>query len=72
MMWSRLAMNKAGLYKDYQEILDNLIDPRLIYFDQSLTMNQIDECKIFSNLVKEKMLPGSMDRGSYKASKIIT
>ena len=46
MMWSRLAMNKAGIYKDYQEILDNLIDPRLIYFDKSLTMTQIDECKI--------------------------
>ena len=37
MMWSRLAMKEAGVYKDFQDILDNLIDPRLIYFDEHLT-----------------------------------
>ena len=41
MMWSRIAMQEAGLYKDYQEILDNLIDPKLIYFDENLEMHQI-------------------------------
>ena len=45
MMWSRLAMKQSGLYKNYQDILDNLIDPRLIYFDEKLQTPQIDECK---------------------------
>lgn len=32
MMWARLSMEESGLYKDYQDILNSLIDPKLIYF----------------------------------------
>ena len=44
MMWSRLASEESGIYKDFQDILDELIDPRLIYFDENLTMEQIETC----------------------------
>jgi hypothetical protein len=44
LMWSRIALKQSGLYKDYQRILEDLIDPRLIYFDSALTQGQIDEC----------------------------
>ncbi len=33
MMWSRIAIEESGIYTDYQDILANLIDPKLIYFD---------------------------------------
>jgi hypothetical protein len=32
MMWSRLISEDSGIYSDYQEILNHLIDPKLIYF----------------------------------------
>ena len=31
MMWSRMIMEESGIYNDYQEILNHLIDPKLIY-----------------------------------------
>lgn len=40
-MWSRIASNDSGLYKDYQKIMDELIDPRLIYFDEVLSITEI-------------------------------
>jgi len=36
LLWSRLAMKESGIYRDYQQVLDNLIDPKLIYFNESL------------------------------------
>lgn len=47
-----------------QHILDSLIDPRLIYFDESLKTTEIDE-------FKKRLLPGSMDRAGYKKTQII-
>lgn len=44
MMWSRLAMEESGLYKDYQNVLDSLIDPKLIFFDEKLEQYQIEKC----------------------------
>ena len=48
-MWSRLAMKESGIYKNYQDILDNLIEPRLIYFDEKLETHQVDDCKECNN-----------------------
>ena len=41
MMWSRFVSEESGLFKDFQAIFDELIDPRLIYFHESMTMDQI-------------------------------
>lgn len=37
LLWSRIALKQSGVYRDYQRILEALIDPRLIYFDAALT-----------------------------------
>ena len=42
MMWSRILMDQSGIYNDYQQILNNLIDPKLIYFSETITLAQID------------------------------
>jgi hypothetical protein len=47
MMWARLSMQESGLYKDYQTILNSLLDPKLIFFNESLTDKQIEECMKF-------------------------
>ena len=44
MMWARLSMQESGLYKDYQTILNSLLDPKLIFFNENLTDKQIEEC----------------------------
>lgn len=38
MMWSRITSGQGGVYEDYKKIMDELIDPRLIYFDEALTI----------------------------------
>jgi hypothetical protein len=43
-MWSRVANEQSGFYQDYQKIMDELIDPRLIYFDEMLGLAEIEEC----------------------------
>lgn len=35
-MWSRMAAQQTGLYKDLENIFESMIDPRLIYFDEKL------------------------------------
>lgn len=41
MMWSRIVMEESGIYGDYQTILNNLIDPKLIYFSEDITLAEI-------------------------------
>jgi hypothetical protein len=41
MMWSRIILGESGIYNDYQTILNNLIDPKLIYFSETITIAQI-------------------------------
>lgn len=48
MMWSRLLSEDSGIYSDYQEILNHLIDPKLIYFSEEITIHEIEICNIFS------------------------
>jgi len=38
MMWSRIIMQDSGIYGDYQSILNDLIDPKLIYFSEEITV----------------------------------
>ena len=45
MMWSRIIMEESGIYNDYQQILNHLIDPKLIYFSEEIGLPQIEECK---------------------------
>jgi hypothetical protein len=40
-MWARLANQQSGLYQDFQKIMDELIDPRLIYFDENIGITEI-------------------------------
>ena len=47
MMWSRIIMNESGIYDDYQQILNNLLDPKLIYFSEDIHLPQIEECKYY-------------------------
>lgn len=47
LMWSRLIMEQSGIYKDYEEILNGLIDPKLIFFDERLQIAEVDECILF-------------------------
>jgi hypothetical protein len=42
MMWSRIILRESGIYNDYQQILNNLIDPKLIYFSETITVPQIE------------------------------
>jgi hypothetical protein len=42
MMWSRILMNESGIYNDYQQILTHLIDPKLIYFGETITLAHIE------------------------------
>jgi hypothetical protein len=42
MMWSRIILGESGIYNDYQQILNNLIDPKLIYFSETITVAQIE------------------------------
>lgn len=44
MMWSRIIMQESGIYNDYQQILNHLIDPKLIYFAEDITIAEIEEC----------------------------
>lgn len=44
MMWSRILINESGIYNDYQEILNHLIDPKLIYFGTEIQLAEINEC----------------------------
>lgn len=41
-IWSTIAGEQSGIYKEYQDIMEDLIDPRLIYFNETLTSDQID------------------------------
>ena len=41
MMWSRIISNESGIYNDYQEILNHLIDPKLIYFNEDIGLREI-------------------------------
>jgi hypothetical protein len=41
-IWSTIAGEQSGIYKEYQDIMEDLIDPRLIYFNEALTSDQID------------------------------
>lgn len=38
MMWSRIMMEESGIYGDYQSILNDLIDPKLIYFSENIAL----------------------------------
>lgn len=40
-------MEQSGIYKDYEEILNGLIDPKLIFFDERLQIAEVDECILF-------------------------
>ncbi len=42
MMWSRIIMQESGIYNDYQQILNNLIDPKLIFFAEDITISEIE------------------------------
>lgn len=42
MMWSRIIMQESGIYNDYQQILNNLIDPKLIFFAEDITIAEIE------------------------------
>ena len=42
MMWSRIIMEESGIYGDYQQILNHLIDPKLIYFSEEIGLAQIE------------------------------
>lgn len=42
MMWSRIVMEESGIYGDYQQILNHLIDPKLIYFSEDITLGHIE------------------------------
>jgi hypothetical protein len=53
LLWSRIAMKESGVYRDYQDILDALLDPKLIYFNDALTNDQIDECNYIITQLKE-------------------
>lgn len=44
MMWSRIIMQESGIYNDYQQILNHLIDPKLIYFSEDIELAEIEEC----------------------------
>jgi hypothetical protein len=44
MMWSRLLSEDSGIYSDYQEILNHLIDPKLIYFSEDINLHEIEVC----------------------------
>ena len=44
MMWSRIIMDESGIYNDYQNILNHLIDPKLIYFSEDIGIAEIEEC----------------------------
>lgn len=61
LMWSRLAMKESGVYRDYQEILDSLLDPKLIYFAEDLKAEDIETCTATVNVVKRTLLPGNFD-----------
>jgi hypothetical protein len=41
LIWSRVANEQSGIYEDFQKIMDELIDPRLIYFDEILGIAEI-------------------------------
>lgn len=34
-------MGESGIYNDYQAILNNLIDPKLIYFSEDIGLPEI-------------------------------
>jgi hypothetical protein len=61
LMWSRLAMKESGVYRDYQQVLDNLLDPKLIYFAEDLNAEEIETCKVLDKVVKKTLLPGNSD-----------
>ena len=46
-LWSRLLFNDDVYQKKIYQIFDSLLDPRMIFFDNSLTYDEIKHCKYY-------------------------
>lgn len=43
--WGRILLAESESFKNIYDLFNNLIDPRLVYFNQKITKEQSEICK---------------------------